>query len=138
MVYIGIWGMHKCTIETIPFFLIATGGIGFFSKSSTLAQPPITHYMVDIWWKYIRKAETALYFIEIVLLLFGSFWVFKEFKPHFIPSADPSILYCDKTVYYFAFYYLVAIYFVFGIVIIWYYLVLCCIYAMLLLEHRNT
>ncbi|KAL1509314.1 hypothetical protein ABEB36_004076 [Hypothenemus hampei] len=125
---IGIWGIHKCTLEeNIPFYLIVAGGIGFLSKSSTLIRPSITTYMnVANTKKHIQKLEAALYAIEAVFFIFGSFWVFKEYKPSFIPSEDPSIGYCDKLVYYFAFSYLIVSYSLLGIIIICYCCFLCC------------
>ncbi|XP_066143423.1 transmembrane protein 272-like [Euwallacea fornicatus] len=97
---VGIWGMKKCPAEAnIPFFLIVIGGVGMLSKfvssiEAVRSREPVKH------------VESSLYTIELVFMLLGSFWVFKEYKPNYNPGGSD---YCNKTVYMFAFVYLVVI-----------------------------
>lgn len=53
-------------------------------------------------------------FLDTVLLL-GSFWVYKEFRPNFDPTKGE---YCDKTVYQTAFWALILYYILFLAVVL--------------------
>ncbi|KAJ8961149.1 hypothetical protein NQ318_008829 [Aromia moschata] len=102
LLIVGAYGVNKCPVEdNIPLFLIATGGIGLFSKSMTYIRE---HIMLHLDVKYI---ETSMYSVETVFFILGSYWVYKEYPPSYDPS---STAYCNKTVYLFAFVYLSTLY----------------------------
>ncbi|XP_066254878.1 transmembrane protein 272-like [Euwallacea similis] len=110
---VGIWGIKKCPVEpNIPFFLIVIGGIGMLSKFVSAIEILRSHQPV-------KHVESSLYTIELVFMLLGSFWVFKEYKPNYNPGMPD---YCNKTVYMFAFVYLVVICAILGILMTSY----CC------------
>ncbi|KAJ8969186.1 hypothetical protein NQ317_010286 [Molorchus minor] len=103
LLVVGVWGIQKCPVqEYIPLFLIATGGVGLFSKFITFMRD---HIALHIDVKYI---ETTFYSVETVFFILGSYWVYKEYQPKYDPSYGNH--YCNKTVYMFAFVYLTALY----------------------------
>ncbi|XP_050309153.1 transmembrane protein 272-like [Anthonomus grandis grandis] len=104
MFIVGIYGVHKCRAdENIPFFLIVIGGIGVISKACSMVRETVLREHA-----HVQYAESSLYTVELVFLLLGSYWVFKEYQPNY---DDPSnSKYCNKTVYMFAFVYLIVMY----------------------------
>ncbi|XP_030757346.1 transmembrane protein 272-like [Sitophilus oryzae] len=101
---IGIWGINKCPAEeNVPFFLIVLGGIGVISKTASI----IRDKLLEIHPK-AQFGESALYTVELVFILLGSFWVFKIYPPNYDQPLSHN--YCNKTVYIIAFSYLVALY----------------------------
>ncbi|ENN77169.1 hypothetical protein D910_10445 [Dendroctonus ponderosae] len=121
MFAIGIWGVHRCPVEeNIPFFLIVAGGIGLFSKIMSVIREAISTSFP------IQYVESSLYTVELVFIFFGSFWVFKEYKPSFSPSDQDR--YCNKTVYLFAFSFLVVLYAILATMVICFFCFLACIF----------
>ncbi|XP_072378712.1 uncharacterized protein [Diabrotica undecimpunctata] len=102
MLIIGILGVHHCPVEeNIPLFLIATGAIGLITKITTYMREQIMRHF------QVGYVESSLYTVEMVFLILGAYWVYKEYPPSY-NQAD-GILYCQKTAYIFAFVYITII-----------------------------
>lgn len=131
MFSIGIWGVHRCPIDdNIPFFLIVIGGIGLWSKFVSLLRGAL------IFRGYpVQHVETSLYTIELVFMVFGSYWVFKIFEPNYDES---SLLYCNKTVYLFAFVYLIVHYSVLLLICVIFCCVITCACFIVKKEKKNA
>ncbi|XP_060518167.1 transmembrane protein 272-like [Cylas formicarius] len=129
MFVIGIIGVHNCPVnENIPLFLIATGGIGLFSKSvSFIREKLMPHFTIQF-------VESSLYTAETVFLIFGSYWVFKVYKPSFY---EGSSRYCQKTVYMFAFIYLAVLYALLLAILLGFFCFLGCIFFVKRTESDN-
>ncbi|XP_018570206.1 uncharacterized protein LOC108910161 [Anoplophora glabripennis] len=118
---VGIYGVKKCPVEKyIPMYLVATGAIGLLSKLLNCYKDKILPFL-DV--SYIL---TCLYAVEIVLLIFGSYWVYKEYKPTYDPKDGAQ--YCDKTVYLVAFVYISILYAITAMVVSGFLCFLICIY----------
>nr|CAH7748535.1 unnamed protein product [Callosobruchus chinensis] len=103
MVIVGSLAFGKCPVEPyIPFYLVALGVVGFFGKCATSLRQ---------WGngEYVKtEVESGLYAVEFMLLLFGGFWVYKEYPPSYDPNDGEK--YCQKTAYLFAFIWTTIIY----------------------------
>ncbi|KAJ8920597.1 hypothetical protein NQ315_004736 [Exocentrus adspersus] len=118
---VGSYGVKKCPVEKyIPMYLIATGVIGLLSKLLNCYREKLLP-ILDV--SYIL---TCLYAVEIVLLIFGSYWVYKEYQPKYDPKQGN--LYCDKTVYLLAFVYITILYAVTLCIVAGFLSFLVCIY----------
>ncbi|CAG9768563.1 unnamed protein product [Ceutorhynchus assimilis] len=129
---IGIWGIHRCPAEDmIPFFVIVTGAIGLVNKTLSILKETVlkTTDKIHLW-------ESSTYTVELVFLILGSYWVFKEYKPNFINPNDKN--YCNKTVYMSAFIYLAVLYALLGIIVISFFCFLGCIFFVKKTEDANN
>ncbi|XP_028141789.1 transmembrane protein 272 isoform X3 [Diabrotica virgifera virgifera] len=120
MLIIGILGVHHCPVEeNIPLFLIATGAIGLITKITTYMREQIMRHF------QVGYVESSLYTIEMVFLILGAYWVYKEYPPKYDPIFGRA--YCQKTAYMMAFVYIT---FIFGfalVVVAGFIFFLCCI-----------
>ncbi|CAG9858943.1 unnamed protein product [Phyllotreta striolata] len=107
MLVIGILGVHKCPVEeNIPLFLIATGAIGLITKILTYARERLLRHF------QVKFVESSLYTVEIVFLILGAYWVYKEYPPNYDPGVT---FYCQKTAYLFAFVYITVVLVIIGL-----------------------
>jgi len=97
-IVIGVVHLHNCPIQPkIPIYLI---GIGILS-----ILPPITgifyarrHYNI---FTHVVNAIIALVFLT--WLITGSVWIYQIYQPNFHCSSNRMDLYCNKSLYMFAF-----------------------------------
>ncbi|VEN46447.1 unnamed protein product [Callosobruchus maculatus] len=104
MVVVGSLAFGKCPVEPyIPFYLVAFGFVSFIAKCTTALRE---------WGgqQYFKSTatESVLHVAELILLLLGGFWVYKEYPPSYDPNDGEK--YCQKTVYQFAFIFTTIIY----------------------------
>ncbi|CAG9829388.1 unnamed protein product [Diabrotica balteata] len=120
MLIIGILGVHHCPVEeNIPLFLIATGAIGLITKITTYMREQIMRHF------QVGYVESSLYTVEMVFLILGAYWVYKEYPPKYDPSFGHA--YCQKTAYMMAFVYITFILSFAFVMIAGFIFFLCCI-----------
>nr|XP_023029772.1 uncharacterized protein LOC111517746 [Leptinotarsa decemlineata] len=120
MFIVGILAVNKCPVQdNIPLYLIATGAIGLLSKLITTTREQIMRHVKTGF------VESALYTVEVVFLILGSYWVYKVYPPSYDPKDGAA--YCQKTAYLFAFIYLTFFYAIVMCIFCGFMCFLCCI-----------
>ncbi|XP_014223254.1 uncharacterized protein LOC106650004 [Trichogramma pretiosum] len=114
MMVIGGIFIYDCPQgEYIPVYLLVGGGLGVL-KQMLLLFSRIRQCRQE---ERIRQTstETLIDCFMLGWLIIGSMWVYKEYKPNFDPSI--SKLYCNKTLYLFAFWVITSTYILLAITI---------------------
>ncbi|KYB27663.1 hypothetical protein TcasGA2_TC033083 [Tribolium castaneum] len=93
----------KCPVEPdIPKYLLCLGILGMVTKLISLFKNfLIKHISVSPILSFILTGE-------LTVLIVGSYYVYREYEPNYDP--DSGELYCNKTLYLFAFIYMTIIY----------------------------
>ncbi|XP_045468285.1 transmembrane protein 272-like [Harmonia axyridis] len=124
MIVIGAMTMDKCPVEkNIPVYLLSAGILGIATKILGIGRDFIIKYCS------FDTIMSIVYTLEFVYFLLGSYWVYKEYKPSFDPSAGKA--YCDSTAFMFAFIYITLIYVVMAFFLA---MVCCCIAGVIAID----
>ncbi|XP_057660889.1 uncharacterized protein LOC130896662 isoform X1 [Diorhabda carinulata] len=119
MFIIGILGVHHCPAEeNIPLFLIATGAVGLITKITTYMREHIMRHF------QVGYMESSMYTVEMVFLILGAYWVYKEYPPSYVPG---TLGYCRKSTYMLAFVYITIILSIAFVALAGFLFFLCCI-----------
>ncbi|KAB0801398.1 hypothetical protein PPYR_05752 [Photinus pyralis] len=118
MLIVGSIKKDDCPAEPfIPIYLIVAGAVGVVSKLL-----PFANRKLDL--KCLTLVIYILYIFEFVWMVFGSYWVFSNYKPIFDDSGDRS-WYCNRTAYYLAFGLLTVNWILLGITV----MLICCAFV---------
>lgn len=114
----GVKYMHECPVAPkIPIYLLVGGSFGLLKLLSMLwKQIQSRRYERlddgfdaddgngDLFMsKSSRFSDTILSLFLFIWFIFGNYWVFRIWKPHFVQLLHEPSNWCDRTVYMFAF-----------------------------------
>ncbi|KAK9886903.1 hypothetical protein WA026_019160 [Henosepilachna vigintioctopunctata] len=132
MITIGIVYIHDCPQgEYIPVYLIVGGLFGILKQLLHLSAR-VRHTDEERREENLKQSptQTLLNCFMLGWFIIGSVWIYKEYQPNYNQSLG---IYCNKTLYLFAFWLVTSVYIVLGIVTIY----LCSISIVTLIFHKD-
>ncbi|XP_045480164.1 transmembrane protein 272-like [Harmonia axyridis] len=115
MITIGVIYMHDCPQgEYIPVYLVVGGLFGILKQLLHLSAR-VRQTEEERREENLRQSptQTLLNCFMLGWFIIGSVWVYKEYEPNYDQRLG---LYCNKTLYLFAFWLITAVYIILGII----------------------
>jgi len=124
MFIIGLIYLQECPVDNhIPLYLFVGGIFGIFKQYLDLSRRLKNRRRVLMGEEIVEKSNLQSFIGCFMMFWFimGSYWVYKEYEPSYDPMS--GVLYCNKTVYLFAFWQITSVYLVFALLTV----CLCCV-----------
>ncbi|KAI1301631.1 hypothetical protein HDE_02824 [Halotydeus destructor] len=116
MIVVGALHMDQCPVENIPLFLLV-GGLVWASKNllnfyaTCRRKSPDPAEEADIQARH-RRRESMINCFLFLWFISGCVFVYRIYLPEFEDSTSPK--YCNRTVYFYAFWLITATFIIFG------------------------